>query len=91
MATTIIRLDADVKARVAVLAEREGKTAHALTQDAIARTVERDDAFHDLADTRWAAMRESGASVSWGEAKAWLEARSRGEASPRPLTRKAVG
>jgi len=91
MATTTIRLEDDLKARVALLAQREGKTAHAFMVEAIARTVERaerDDAFHDLADARWAAMEES---VPWEEAKAWLEARSRGEAAPRPAARKIKG
>lgn len=40
MPTTTIRLEDDLKARVAAAAEREGKTAHAFILDAIAQTVE---------------------------------------------------
>ena len=43
MSTTTIRLEDDLKARVAAAAEREGKTAHAFILDAIARTSPRAD------------------------------------------------
>ena len=89
--TTSLKLPDALKTRIAQVAALEGKTAHAFMIEAIARTVERaerDDAFHELADARWAAMEES---VSWEEAKTWLEARSRGEAPPRPAARKLKG
>ena len=40
MTTTTIRLDDDLKSRVAAAARREGKTAHAFILEAIAQTVE---------------------------------------------------
>jgi predicted transcriptional regulator len=40
MTTTTIRLEDDLKARVAAVAEREGKTAHAFILEAISQTVE---------------------------------------------------
>ena len=40
MTTTTIRIDDDLKARVAAAAERAGKTAHVFILDAIAQTVE---------------------------------------------------
>jgi predicted DNA-binding protein len=57
MTTTTIRIDDDLKARVAAAAEQAGKTAHAFILDAIVRTVEQvelDEAFHRVADRHWA-------------------------------------
>ena len=56
MTTTTIRLEGDLKARVAAAAEREGKTAHAFILDAIAQTVEQaevDEEFRRVATERW--------------------------------------
>jgi predicted transcriptional regulator len=93
MTTTTIRIDDTLKARVAAAAERAGKTAHAFILDAIAQTVEQvefDDAFHRVADERWATVLATGKSVAWDDAKTWLEARSRGESARRPATRTKV-
>ena len=57
MSTTTIRIEDDLKARVAAAAQRAGKTAHAFILDAISQTVEQvelDNAFSTLADQRWA-------------------------------------
>ena len=89
--TTTIRIDDDLKARIAAAAERAGKTAHAFILDAIAQTVEQvelDDAFHRVADKRWAKVLATGKTVPWDDAKAWLEARSRGERARKPVARK---
>ena len=91
MSPTIIRMEDDLKARVAVAAERAGKTTHAFIRDAIAQTVEQaelDDAFHRLADERWANILATGKAVSWDDARDWLAARSRGEHPTRPKSRK---
>jgi len=93
MATTTIRIDDELKTRVAAAAERTGKTAHAFILDAIAQTVdhvEQDDEFHRLADERWATLLAKGKTVPWGEAKAYLEARARGERPAKPAARKLV-
>lgn len=90
MSTTTIRLEDELKARVAAAAERTGKTAHAFMLDAIARTVEQvelDDDFHRIADERWARVLATGATVPWDSAKAYLEARSRGEQARKPVAR----
>jgi predicted transcriptional regulator len=94
VATTTIRIDDDLKARVTAAAERAGKTAHAFMLDSITSTVEQDEtdeAFHRVADERWARVLETGETVAWDDAKAWLEARARGEHPPRPAPRKAGG
>ena len=91
MATTTIRIDDELKGRVAAAAERAGKTAHAFILDAIAQTVERvelDEAFHHVADERWAKILATGKTVPWDDAKTWLEARSRGERRRKPMARK---
>ena len=90
MASTTIRIQDDLKARVAAAAAHAGTTAHAFMLDAIAQTVEQveqDEAFHRLADERWANLLATGKTVAWGDAKAWLEARSRGEQRDRPAAR----
>jgi predicted transcriptional regulator len=89
--TTTIRIDDDLKARIAAAAGRAGKTAHAFILDAIAQTVEQvelDEAFHRVADERWAKVLATGKTVPWDDAKAWLEARSRGEHARKPVARK---
>jgi len=88
--TTTIRIENDLKARIAAAAERAGKTAHAFILDAIAPTVEHDEAdaeFHRVADERWARVLATGRTVPWDDAKAWVEARSRGERPRKPVPR----
>ena len=90
MPTTTIRIETDLKARVAAAATRAGKTAHAFILEAIAQTVEQDEidaAFHRIADERWAHILATGQTVPWDNAKAWLEAKARGEHPPRPTPR----
>ena len=91
MGTTTIRLEDDLKSRIAAAAEREGKSAHAFMHEAILRSVaqaEEDREFHRLAKERWQSIVETGMTVSWDEARVWLEARARGENPPRPQPRK---
>jgi predicted transcriptional regulator len=89
--TTTIRIEDDLKARIAASAERAGKTAHAFMLNAIAPTVEQaelDDAFHRFAGERWTKVLATGRTVPWDDAKAWLEARSCGEHQRKPAARK---
>ena len=91
MSTTTIRIEDDLKNRVAAAAEQAGKTAHAFIMDAIARTVEQvelDNAFHALADERWAKLRTTGKTVAWDDAKAYLLARANGARPRKPVARK---
>jgi predicted transcriptional regulator len=90
VSTTTIRIEDELKARVAAAAKRAGKTAHAFILDAIAQTVEQaelDDEFHRIADARWAKFLATGETVPWTAAKEWVEARSRGERPPKPVAR----
>ena len=91
MSTTTIRIDDDLKVRVAAAAQRAGKTAHAFILDAIAQTVEQvelDNAFNTLADQRWADIQASGKPVPWDDAKAYLTVRASGESARKPAARK---
>ncbi len=75
MSTTTIRIDDDLKARVAAAAERSGKTSHGFILEAISRTVEqaeRNDEFHRVADERWAKILSTGKTVSWDQMKTYL-------------------
>ena len=94
MTTTTIRIEEELKTRVAAAAERAGKTAHAFIVDAIAQTVDQaelDEELHRVADTRWASLLSTGKTVSWDEAKAYLTARARGERVRKPAARKLGG
>ena len=91
MSTTTLRLEDELKARIAAAAQREGKTPHAFIVDAIAKTVEQAEveAAHDrLADTRWAKLLATGETVDWDEAKAWATRRANGEPARRPAVRR---
>ena len=89
--TTTIRIEDDLKNRLVAAAEQAGKTAHAFMIDAIARTVEQvelDNAFHSLAEERWANIRTTGKTVAWADAKAYLLACANGERRRKPVARK---
>ena len=91
MSTTTIRIEDDLKARVATAAQHAGKTAHAFMLDAISQTVEQvelDNAFNTLADQRWANIQASGKTVPWVAAKTYLAARANGEPARKPAARK---
>jgi len=90
MSTTTIRLDEQLKARLASAAERAGTTAHAFILAAIEQTVEQselEEAFHRVAERRWAALLASGKSIAWDEASAYIAARARGERPRKPAAR----
>lgn len=91
MSTTTIRIEEDLKARIAAAAERAGTTSHAFMVDAIARTVEQAEQeaeFHRIADQRWARLLATGKTIPWDQAKAWLEARANGKKPRKPTARK---
>lgn len=91
MRTTTILLDEHLLARIATAAEREGKTAHAFMVDAIARAVERSESgneFQRNAEERLAKLQETGKSVGFDEARAYLEARAQGRRPARPSAHK---
>ena len=87
MSTTTIRMDDDLKARMAEAAARAGKTAHGFILDAIAQTVgqsEQDLALQELADARWGTLLATQQTVGWNETKAYLRQRAASGTAPRP-------
>lgn len=91
MSTTTIRIEDDLKARVAAAAKHAGKTAHAFILDAISQTLEQvelDKAFNATADQRWANIQSTGKTVPWEDAKTYLAARARNEPARKPAARK---
>jgi len=91
MSTTTIRIEDDLKQRIASAAERAGKTAHAFIVEAIAQTVERaeaEEALHAVAEKRWAKFLATGETVSWDETKAYLSARAKGAKPTKPVARR---
>ncbi|MBK7049917.1 MAG: DUF1778 domain-containing protein [Rhodoferax sp.] len=91
MSTTTIRIEDELKARIAVAAQHAGKTAHAFILDAISQTVEQvelDNAFNAVADQRWATIQSSGKTVPWDDAKAYLAARAHGAPARKPAASK---
>lgn len=90
MSTTTIRLEDEMKSRINAAAAQVGKTAHAFILDALAQKVEQveqDNAFHAMADERWARIRATGKTVAWDDAKAYLVAKANGEKPRRPAAK----
>jgi predicted transcriptional regulator len=90
MSTTTIRLEDEMKSRINAAAAQVGKTAHAFILDALAQKVEQveqDNAFHALADERWARIRATGKTVAWDDAKAYLAARANCEKPRKPAAK----
>lgn len=93
MSTTTIRIEEELKARIASAAARAGKSSHAFIVDTLAETVERsemDESLHRIADERWVMLQRTGEAVGWDDAKAYVQARAAGKEAPRPTTRKVV-
>lgn len=91
MSTTTIRLPDELKARVAAAAKQAGTTSHNFILEAIAEKAElasQRAAFHAVADQRYAEFLESGMSIPWEDARAYLKGRIAGKAVKRPVARK---
>lgn len=90
MPTTTIRLEDALKTRINAAAAQAGKSAHAFILDALERTVdqvEQDNAFHALAEERWARIRATGQTVAWDDARAYLATRADGKRPRKPAAR----
>lgn len=91
MSTTTIRLPEELKARVALAAQRAGTTAHSFIVEAIAEKAARDelrDDFDATAQRRYADIMATGKTVPWSEMRRYLEARVSGKKAARPTARK---
>ena len=91
MSTTTIRLPDALKARIAKAAKAAGTTSHNFILEAIAEKAdqaERRAEFHALADQRYAQFLETGESIPWEDARAWLKQRIASKRVNRPAARK---
>ena len=91
MSTTTIRLPDAPKARIAKAAEAAGTTSHNFILEAIAEKAElaeRRAECHALADQRYAQFLDTGESIPWEDARAWLRRRLAGKPAKRPAARK---
>ena len=91
MSTTTIRLPEDLKARVALVAERAGTTSHSFILEAIAEKADREERrgdFNDTAERRYAEIVATGKTVPWSEMRRYLENRLSGKKGTRPAARK---
>jgi len=84
-------LDDDLAIRVARAETHDGQTQHDLMLEVVSHDIkqsERDRRFQGLAEQRWTRLVETGMSIAWDDAKAWLLARAEGENPPPPVPRR---
>ena len=90
MPTTTIRIPEDLKARVAVAAERAGTTAHSFILEAIAEKAEQTERradFHAMAEQRYANLVASGKTIPWEKMRRYLENRIAGISGARSVAK----
>jgi predicted transcriptional regulator len=93
MSTTTIRLSDELKARVAAAAKAGGTTPHNFILEAIAEKADQEERradFIDEAERRYAAIVETGKTISWTDMRAYLEDRAAGKQVRRPAAKKLV-
>ena len=91
MSTTTIRLPDELKARIAKVAERTGKTTHSLILEAIAEKAEQEERRADFeaeADARFEKFVTTGKSIRWEDMRQYLLKRIEGESAPPPVAGK---
>jgi predicted transcriptional regulator len=85
--TTTLKLPNSLKARVARVARRSGRSPHSMMVEAIRRQTERDERMEDFVKEALASDRavEAGEEVyAADEVHAWLERLARGKKAARP-------
>jgi predicted transcriptional regulator len=93
MSTTTIRLSDELKARVAAAAKAGGTTPHNFILEAIAEKADQEERradFIDEAQRRYAAIVETGKTISWADMRAYLEDRAAGKQVRWPAAKKLV-
>ena len=90
MSTTTLRLPDALRARVAKLAAKSGRTAHSVMLDAIAQKVAEEElrsSFYSEADARFTEMMDSGVGIPWHDMRAYLKTRAGGKNARAPKAR----
>ncbi len=91
MSTTTIRLPEELKERIARAAKHAGTTSHNFILEAIAEKADLADqrnAFIAIAESRYAAIVESGRTIPWADMQRHLKDRMVGKKAARPKTKK---
>jgi predicted transcriptional regulator len=90
-ATTSLKLDDDIKARLQKLAVARRRTSHYLMREAITQFVEREERREELREAAlksWSDYRETGLHLTEAEVDAWLTRLEAGEMVPPPTPHK---
>ncbi len=80
--TTSVKLDAEMKNRIQLLAQARHRSSHWIMREAIRDYVEREEkreSFKQDALSAWQAYQENGLHLTLEEADAWLEQLEAGE------------
>ncbi len=91
MSTTTIRIDDELRQRVASAAERAGKSPHAFIVEAIAATVsesELREEFYRMGSERWEKISAGGRTVAMQDMRNYVTARAQGKNPAKPKSRK---
>lgn len=91
MATTTLKLSDQLKARIAALAEMEGKSPHAFMVDALeqqAERAERRQAYLAAGDETAADFDRTGIAYAFEDVERYIVARAAGKKVSRPKPRK---
>ncbi len=89
--TTTIRLDKELRVRIATAAEREGKSPHAFMVEALEKMVQQAEAeagFHRVADERWEKYQRTGKAIPADEVNHWILSKVRGKKTKRTVARR---
>lgn len=93
MPTTTVRLSAELKERLGVVAQQAGVSSHALILEAIADRIdaeERRNALISVAEARYDNLLKTGEAIPWSEMRRYLRHRADGEVATRPAPRKLL-
>lgn len=91
MPTTTIRIPEELKKRVSQASEKAGTSSHAFILEAIEESVqaaEHRSEFYETAEHRYAAIAETGKTISWSEMRTYLSDRVSGKRASRPRPKK---
>ena len=87
MSTTSLKLDDDLKQRIAAVAQGHDTTAHAWMVETLRRATEQAEQeaeFKAVANKRWAKFKRDGKSISQSDMDTYLDALAAGESAAKP-------
>jgi predicted transcriptional regulator len=87
MDTTSVKLPPKLKARVAALARKSGRSAHSFIVEAVERHAQREERLQSFIKEALAAdgdIKRTGEVYGAEDVHAWLERLAKGEKAPRP-------